>query len=171
VDIGLVALILGELAFAAFVLWLLVRRGQEKARLRAEVNSRLIDRCGSAEELARFLDSDGGRRLLEAISPGRSSSPAWAIVATVQGGVVLLVLGLALLYAIGLDKVEARYTLQATVILALGGGLLLAGELSERLSRRYGLLPGGVQKPMRGEAGREPEPRGRPGSTSGEPES
>ena len=140
-DWGIVAVILGELAFAAFVLWVLIRRGQEKARLRTEVHSRLIDRCASAEELARFLETDSGRRLLDAVAPGRSPSPAWAILATVQGGVVLLVVGLALAYAVRSRWVDDDLVLPATVLVGLGAGLLLASEFSARLSRRYGLLP------------------------------
>ena len=140
-DQGIVAVILGELAFVAFVFWVLIRRGQEKARLRTEVHSRLIERCGSAEELARFLETDSGRRVLEAVSVRRPASPAWAILATVQGGVVLLVVGLALAYAVMSRWVDHDLVLPATVLVGLGVGLLLASQLSERLSWRYGLLP------------------------------
>jgi hypothetical protein len=141
VDWSLVALILGEFAFVAFIIWLLVRRFQEKARLRMEMQAKLIERCSSAEELERFLASEGGRWLMNNLSPGRASSPAWAIVASVQVGVVLLVVGLGVLYGVGIDKIEKDYTMPGIVMLALGVGLLLASEFSERLSRRYGLLP------------------------------
>jgi hypothetical protein len=141
VDWGVVAVVLGELAFVAFVIGVLVRRAQEKARLRAEMHAKLIDRCGSAEELAGFLDSESGRRLLEAISTGRPANPAWAIVATVQAGVVLLVVGAILAWASMARLVDRDLILVALVLLGLGGGLLLAGELSQRLSRRFGLLP------------------------------
>jgi hypothetical protein len=140
-DWSVVAVVLGELAFAAFIFWVLIRRGQEKARLRTEMHGRLIERCSSVEDLARFLETESGRRLLEAMSPGRAPSPAWAILATVQGGVVLLVLGLALGYALLAGWVERDFGVAVTVLVGLGVGLLLAGQLSERLSRRYGLLP------------------------------
>jgi hypothetical protein len=141
VDWSLVALILGEMAFAAFVIWVLVRRFQEKARLRMEMQAKLIERCSSAEELERFLASEGGRRLLDNLSSGRASSPAWAIVATVQVGVVLLVLGFGILYGVGIEKIDDDFTSGGIVILALGVGLLIASEFSQRLSRRFGLLP------------------------------
>jgi hypothetical protein len=137
----IVALVLGEMAFAAFIIWLLVRRFQEKARLRVELHSKLIERCASAEELARFLETESGRRLLDAVSPGRRASPAWAIVATVQVGVVLLVVGFAVLYGVSINKIDDDFTMSGIVMLALGVGLLLASEFSQRLSRRYGLLP------------------------------
>jgi hypothetical protein len=141
VDLGMVALILGEMAFMAFVIWVLVRRFQEKARLRMEMQAKLIERCSSAEELERFLASEGGRRLMDNVSSGRAGSPAWAIVATVQVGVVLLVLGLGILYGVGIEKIDDDFTTGGIVILALGVGLLIASEFSQRLSRRYGLLP------------------------------
>src|SRR5262245_20001882 len=94
------------MAFVAFVIWLVVRRFQDKARLRMEMQVKLIERCSSAEELERFLASEGGRRLMDNLSPGRASSPAWTIVATVQVGVVSLVVGLGVLYGVGMGKIE-----------------------------------------------------------------
>jgi hypothetical protein len=136
-----VGLILGELAFGAFVIGLLLWRGQEKARLRTQLHGKLIERCASAEDLARFLETDSGRRLLDAVSPGRATNPAWALVATVQVGLVLAVLGLGVLYGVSLGKIGSDYTPGGIMVLALGAGLLLASEVSQRLCRRYGLLP------------------------------
>jgi hypothetical protein len=135
-----VALSLGEMVLLGLVIVVVAVRLQERARLRFELQARLVERFSSPAELQQFLESDGGRRLIESLSPSRS--PALRILLTIQAGIVLLVVGVALVFvapahgeAAGGQNVIAAGEITA----ALGLGLLVAAVVTRRLSRAWGL--------------------------------
>src|SRR5262245_37132798 len=83
------------MAFAGWVLGLALTHIQERARRRAELQVRVLDRFGSAAEFMEFLDSEPGRRFQEALS-GRRGGLTRVLLGAVQAGVVMLFLGAGL---------------------------------------------------------------------------
>jgi hypothetical protein len=132
----MVVLILGELAFVAFVLWLAVPFFRDRARLRAELQRAMVERFASTPELAAFLDTPAGRRFEAAL--GGRALPQGRILAGLQVGVVLvlLALGLAAAARIAYDK---DLLMASVIVLALGVGFLGAAYASHRLCRAWGL--------------------------------
>jgi hypothetical protein len=139
VDSNLVALVLGELAFVAFVSWLLVPFFREKARLRAELLRGVVDRFTSAPELAAFLETEAGRRF-EAALAGRPFVPLARLLNGVGLGIVLVVLAVGLAAA-GQMNGDPDLRVAAVVVLSLGAGFLVAAYVSHRLCRALRLLP------------------------------
>jgi hypothetical protein len=120
-------------------------RSRQRARLTSELQAKLLDRVGSAQELGAFLNSEGGARLLSTLSPTRlNGGPHQRILRALQAGLVLLALGVALFIYIGVRALpiegEDVIAMIATVSCALGIGLLMAASASYRVSRRMGLL-------------------------------
>jgi hypothetical protein len=138
VDTNLVVLVLGEFAFVGFILWLLMPVFQEKARRRAELQGRVLERFGSAREFIDFLGTDDGRRFQEWLS-GRRSTPHARILTAVQSGLVLVALGLGLFLA-SLKMNEEELITGSAVAACLGLGFLASAWASYRLSRAWGLL-------------------------------
>jgi len=137
---SLVALVLGEFAFVAWVLWLVGRALQERARRRAELQARLFDRFGSAQELVAFLETEQGRRLQDALS-GRRGRPHARILAAVQIGVILLALGVGLFVLAWITGQNGMLAV-AVVTVALAVGFLASAWASHGLSKAWGLLAG-----------------------------
>ena len=139
-DRNMVVLVLGELAFLAFVLWLAAPFVRERAKRRVELQVGVLERFGSAPEFVAFLETEPGRRFQDALS-GRRLVPLGRILGAVQAGAVLIALGLGLGIAWGVVR-DPELLVAALVTGALGVGFFAAAGLSHRLCRTWGLLPG-----------------------------
>jgi hypothetical protein len=150
VDRNLVALVLGELAFVAFVLWLAVPYFRERARLRSELQRGIVERFASVPEFVAFLETDAGRRFQASLS-GRPLVPLARILGAVQVGVVLVALALGLAGSFVLLG-DRDLAVAGMVVLSLGVGFLAAAYASHRLCRRWGLVPGAPVEAARPDA-------------------
>jgi hypothetical protein len=141
---SLVALILGEMAFVAFVLWLAAGFVRDRTRQRAELQARVIERLGSAQEVVAFLATDAGRGLERALT-GRRDAQARQILGAVQLGVVLIATGAGL--AVGARVQADRDLLTWAIACAAGGaGLLVAAVVSRRLARAWAAQDSGAPR-------------------------
>lgn len=138
-----------------FVLTLMVRMFVENRRwgrvfkLQSEVHGRLIDKFGSNQELAAYMQSDAGRRFLEAapiavnLEGGHRVPNAVARVLTpLQIGVVMVLLGtgLLLLRRAGPD-LDQPMLVFGTIVLMPGIGFILSAGITWLLAARLGLMP------------------------------
>ncbi|HLY42309.1 MAG TPA: hypothetical protein VKR52_13940 [Terracidiphilus sp.] len=145
------------LAFAAFlvaVLWftrvfLENRRWGRIFKLQSEVHGRLIDKFGSNQELASYMETEAGKRFLEAapipvnIESGQRVPNAVARVLTpLQIGVVLVLLGIGLLLLRHSSAdMEIPMLVFGTVVLMPGIGFIISAGLTWVLAARLGLMP------------------------------
>jgi hypothetical protein len=150
----------GIAAFTAFSLgvgllvWLVrtaldYRRWKQLARVQTEVHTKLLDRFTASDDLLAYIKSPAGSKFLESspitldAGPRSLSAPLGRILWSVQGGVVLIAVG------VGMEVVSRQVMtgdegepLQALAVLAmaLGLGFLISAALSFFLSRRLGLI-------------------------------
>jgi hypothetical protein len=85
-------------ALAGWVLWLLYKRHELRARLkleRAAALNRLIEKAGTSQEVVDFLKSETGNRLFDEPAPEAQSRTH--LVRFIAGGVILALLGAAFL--------------------------------------------------------------------------
>jgi len=128
------AITIAQLAFWAIVIWVVATRMQERARMRMDLQMRLVDRFASPAELQQFLESEGGKKLLGSLSPRQSTLPR--ILLAAQAGVVLTALGSGFIISGDRDLDRA-----GGALVALGLGLLGAAAVSWILARMWGMLP------------------------------
>lgn len=145
------------LAFACFLaaavwgirLFVENRRWSRIFKLQSEVHGRLIDKFSSSQELAAYMDTEAGKRFLEAapiplnIDSGQRVPNAVARVLTpVQIGVVLVLLGIGffLLRHAGPDY-ETPMLVLGVLILMPGIGFILSAAITWVLATRLGLMP------------------------------
>jgi hypothetical protein len=153
----IVGMSLALLAFACFMgalIWLIrqVSEGRRWARifkLQSEVHGKLIDRFTSNQDLALYMDSEAGKRFLEAapipvgFEPEQRVPNALARVLTpLQIGIVMVLLGIGLL---ALRKVSAELNVPmlvlGTVVLMPGVGFIVSAGITWILAGRLGLMP------------------------------
>jgi hypothetical protein len=129
------AITIAQIALLGLVVWVVAGRLQDRARLRMEMQARMLERFASPAELKEFLESEGGRRLLGALSPRQTVAPR--LLLTVQAGVVLAIVG-------GGIRSTGKYDLDPAgiAVMALGFGLIASAVVSWALARSWGLMPG-----------------------------
>ena len=139
--------------FAGILLWLIRaflenRRWARVFKLQSEVHGRLIERFGSNEELLTYMNTEAGKRFLEAapipINFERDQRIPVAlsrVLVPLQAGVVLTLLGIGLLaLRHSLPDIDTGLLVFGTVILMPGIGFILSAGLTWLLAARFGLL-------------------------------
>ena len=137
----IVALVLGEMAFSALILWLIFQYKLRRRSSEAEERERLLARFGSGPELLDFLNSGAGDKLLRVLAR-QSAHPVHRLLGPLRGGLVLLFLGLGFLILGWCNVIGGEaFFVPGTLLSMLGLGLLVSVQVSALLLRRSGLLP------------------------------
>jgi hypothetical protein len=114
------------------------------AETRAAIHRDLVNRFSSTEELVAYLGTDAGRELFGAPQLESTPSPVKRILAAVQTGIILVMVGAACLGLSGTTGYgsdgRAGFTFLGAMSLAIGGGFLLSAGASWALSKRWGLI-------------------------------
>ena len=132
-------------SWIAWVIFSTIRR-YKIAKLQAEVQSRLLDKVGSGQELLAYAQTEAGKSLLESLSVERPS-PYGRIFNALQIGIILVLVGAALLFLRSHlpdapDGVRDVFLVFGTLITVLGVGFGLSATASYYLSKSLGLLNG-----------------------------
>jgi hypothetical protein len=124
------------MALVALIVYVVAQHRSQRAKERAELNAKLIERIGSTKEFGEFLSSEAGDRFLRALNPPLATSR----VARIAGfGVAALVFGVVLLgagYTGAFGAARPAFTIMAILSTALGLASVLAAAASHYLVRR-----------------------------------
>ena len=129
-------------SLVGFVVWTIFStiRRYKTTKLQAGLQTKLLEKFGSGQELLAYVQSDAGKRFLESLTM-EHRTPYGRILGAAQSSVVLILLGLALLFLRGrVSGAEEGFLVFGTIILSLGVGFGLSAALSYYLSRSFGLL-------------------------------
>ena len=127
---------------SGFVVWTVFStiRRYKTAKLQAELQTKLLEKFGSGQELLAYVQSDAGKQLAESLTM-EQRTPHGRILGAAQAGVILVLLGLALLFLRSrVSGGEDGFLVSGTIILSLGIGFGLSSALSYFLSKSFGLL-------------------------------
>jgi hypothetical protein len=125
------------------------RRWSRIFKLQSDVHGKLIDKFTNNQELAAYMETEAGRKFLEAapipigIEEGRRMPSAVARVLTpLQAGIVMVLLGIGLLSLrhAGPDM-DTPLLFFGTVVLMPGIGFIISAGVSWLLAARLGLMP------------------------------
>ena len=138
-DIVILPILFGLFGFVAWIIFTTIRR-YKTAKLQAGVQTKLLEKFGSGQELLAYVQSDAGKRFLESLAM-EQKTPYGRILGAAQAGVILVLLGLALLFLRGrVSGAEEGFLVSGTITLSLGVGFGLSAVLSYFLSKSFGLL-------------------------------
>jgi hypothetical protein len=129
------------------------RRWNRSFKMHEEVHTKLIEKFASGQDFNAYMQSEGGRRLLEWTPPTNSSTsrslpnPVGRILWSLQAGLVLLLMGtgVLLLRSHMWANDEPPLLVFGTLGVTLGAGFILSALVSYGLSRHLGLIDGTAQ--------------------------
>lgn len=156
--IGPIAAMLAFACFLAALVWLIRqvlenRRWGRIFKLQSEVHGRLIDKFSSNQELTGYMETEAGKRFLEAApipvgfeNDQRMPNAIARVLTPLQIGIVLVLLGVGffLLRNVRMEMHEPMLVL-GTVALMPGLGFIISAGITWVLAGRLGLIPEGPQ--------------------------
>lgn len=141
-------------AFLAATAWLIKllmanRRWSKIFKLQTEVHGKLIDRFGSSQEILTYMQTEAGKRFLEAspIVVEADRVERWPVAAQrvllpLTAGIILTLLGAGLLFLRhSVQGGETALLVFGVVALMPGVGCIIAAGITWLLAKRLGLLP------------------------------
>jgi ABC-type multidrug transport system fused ATPase/permease subunit len=127
----------------AWFFWLDAKRRQAMVQARSELQNRLLEKFASPQDVAQFLQTEGGNRFLQGLTTDTRRAGR-GILFAMQVGAILTMLGLA---AVGLGLVYPPQqshgnpgVIIGSLVLAIGVGFLISAGLSYSLSKKWGIL-------------------------------
>lgn len=149
-----IAALLAFACFLAAMVWLIRqflenRRWGRIFKLQSEVHGRLIDKFGSNQELAGYMETEAGKRFLEAapipvgFEPQQRVPNAVARVLTpLQIGIVLVLLGIGFFLLRNVrPEMHEPMLVFGTIALMPGLGFIISAGITWFLADRLGLIP------------------------------
>ncbi len=140
--IGPMAALLGMFAMIGFIVWVVMtsRRRSETVRAQTEMQTKLLEKFGSSQEMLQFLQSDAGKRFLESATI-EQTKPYGRILGSASVGIILFMFGLAFVVLRGqVHGSEEAFVIPGVLFLALGLGFLLSAAVAYALSKSWGLI-------------------------------
>ena len=138
-DVVILPILMATFGSVVWIIFATIRR-YKTAKLQAGVQTKLLEKFGSGQELLAYIQSDAGKRFTESLTM-EQRTPYGRILGATQAGVILILLGLALLFLRGrVSGGDEGFLVSGTIILSLGVGFGLSAALSFFLSKSLGLL-------------------------------
>ena len=150
---------LALITFLGTLIWLIRillenRRWGRIFAMQTSVHGKLIDRFGNNEELLSYMNTEAGRRFLEAapipigFEPDRRVPAALSrVLIPLQIGIVLTLLGTGLLVLRhSLPDIASSLLVLGIVVLMPGIGFIISAGITWLLAARLGLMPTSGQK-------------------------
>jgi hypothetical protein len=142
------------LACLGAALWLIRmvvvnRRWRRIFQLQTEVHGKLIDKLGSSQELLTYMETDAGKRFLEAApipvdfeKDERLPAILSRVLMPLSIGIVLVLLGAGILFLRYAVPDQARpFLVLGTIVLMPGIGFIISAGITWLLAGRLGLMP------------------------------
>lgn len=130
-------------AMVVLIVYFVSRGRQRRAEVQAEVQSRLIDRFGTAPELIQFLQSPAGREFVNGVQSAPANYARERIMSGFSRSIILSMLGAAFLALTFFYNDD--FAVPAAILVSLGIGYFLATMVSYKLSTR--MLGGDILAP------------------------
>lgn len=125
---------LSSSATVVLIVYFVTKARQRRVEVQVEMQSRLIDRFGTAPELVEFLHSPAGRTFVSGVQGAPAALTRERLMSGFSRAIVLTMLGAAFLFLTLYDNED--WAIPAAIILFLGIGYLIATYVSYKLSAK-----------------------------------
>jgi predicted phage tail protein len=136
----------GMFSWFAWLIFNTIRR-YKIAKLQSEVQTKLLDKVSSGQELLAYAQTEVGRELLESLKVEQRVSPYSRIIGAMQAGIITILVGSAFLFLRTRVPGDAQegFLVLGSILTFLGFGFGLSAAASYYLSKSFGLLNGARQ--------------------------
>ena len=131
----------GFYIMVALIVWVVVNGRKARAAMRADVQTRMIDKFSASPEFVTFLQTDQGKDFVKSFEENPRAQGAERILSGVTRSVVLSILGLGFLAINLTSAADEGFAIAGWILLALGVGYFIATIVTYRMSKSWGLLP------------------------------
>lgn len=137
-DIALIIIIPIMMLFWAWVVWVILE--WRKIRHKSVLQSKIVDKFSTAQELNDFLQSQEGNKFLDFLK-FNGFAPRDKILSSLTRGIILSFLGMALIIIGQIFPEEMRIiSAFGIAVFALALGYLVSTFLSYKLIKKWGLI-------------------------------
>ena len=130
-------------ACIGFCIWVVgdIIRRSKMARAQSDMQTKLIDKFGSSQELLEYMKTEAGQRFIQVapVEAPPQRNPYSRILRSITAGTILTFLGLGLLSMSSLAGGHG-FSVFGTIGLAIGLGFLVSAGISYFLSKSWGLF-------------------------------
>jgi len=138
-EVVIFPILFGLFGFVVWTIFSTIRR-YKTTKLQAGLQTKLLEKFGSGQELLAYVQSDSGKRFLESLTM-EQRTPYGRILGAAQVSVILVLLSFALLFLRGrVAGAQEGFLVFGILTLGLGVGFGLSSALSYYLSKSFGLL-------------------------------
>lgn len=130
--------------FFSWLVWMVFStiRRYKIAKLQAEVQTKLLEKVGSGQELLAYAQTETGKTLLESLRV-EAPAPYTRIIGALQTAIVMISLGVAFLVLRGrVSGANEGFLVFGTLLTVMGMGFAMSSAASYYLSKSFGLLNG-----------------------------
>lgn len=126
-----------------FFIWMVgdIIRKTRVTRAQSDMQTKLIDKFGSSQELLDYMKTDAGQRFIEAapVEAPPKRNPYTRILRSITAGTILTSLGIGFVSLASRAGDDAPVVF-GTIALAIGLGFLVSAGISYFLSKSWGLF-------------------------------
>jgi hypothetical protein len=110
-------------------------------RYQYDIQSKLLEKFGTAPELLDYLKSDAGVRFLETSMSEPRPNPQTRILGSMQNGIVLTALGVGFMVLRPLMPAASEpFAVFGVLSVCVGTGFLASSWMASNIARRWGLI-------------------------------
>ena len=137
-EVALITVLPLTILFWAWVVWAILE--WRKTRHKSQLQNKIIDKFQSVQEFNDFLQSKEGNKFLNFLK-FNGLAPKEKLLSSLSKGVILIMLGIALILVGQIFPGEMRYFIAfGIVFIALGAGFLISTFISYTLSKKWGII-------------------------------
>lgn len=142
-EIGEGLSLLAILAFIAFWIWHGDSTKQQRRREQLREREKLLDKIGSGETLANFLNTDEGKKLMNEINapepePSRGGGLKMSILGLMTAGVICTILGAGFFFVA--ERAQEQLIIPGAIIGSIGLGCFAAALLHYVFGKAWNML-------------------------------
>lgn len=139
----LIFVTVGTFASLGFFIWMVgdIIRKSKLAKAQSDMQTKLIDKFGSSQELLDYMKTDAGQQFIQAapVEAPPQRNPFSRILRSISAGTILTFLGIGFLSISSYDGGHG-FIVFGTIGLAIGLGFLVSAGISYYLSKSWGLF-------------------------------
>ncbi len=140
--------IVASSTMVVLVVAIVTKSRQRRVEAQVQMQSKLIERFGSAPELVQFLHSPAGQQFVTGVNSAPTLFARERIMSGFTRGIILTALGIGFVF-INVFQDDSGWLIPASIVFSLGLGYLLATVVTYRFAAKLGEegLPPAVRNP------------------------